>query len=242
MDAHIDGDILVYHAGFAADKDTTTDVSVSLANVKKMLAKKVHHVMSIFNIKNVYLYITADDKSNFRYKVATSQPYKGNRAKGHRPIFYSEIREYLVRVHSAKVVTGEEADDELGRQGTANPHESIILSSDKDLRMIPGWHWEMGDRMPYFVTDPGYLVLEEQRSKVEIFGTGHTWFSAQLLMGDRADNIPGLPGYGVVKTWETLSRVKSIKKLDLIVEQCYTEQGMEARLEEIRSLVWIRRT
>ena len=241
MDVHIDGDILVYHAGFAADKDTTTDVSVSLANVKKMLNKKLNYTMSVFNIKNVYLYITADDKSNFRYKVATTQPYKGNRSKGHRPIFYSEIREYLTRVHDAQLITGEEADDAIGRAGSADPDNSIILSSDKDLRMIQGWHWEMGDRKPYFVTDPGYLVLEEQRSKVEIFGTGYTWFAAQCLMGDRADNIPGLPGYGVVKTWETLSRVKSISKLDSIIEQCYNKEGMEARLEEIRRLAWILR-
>lgn len=242
MDIHIDGDIIVYNAGFAADNDTTTDVSISLANSKKMIFNKVGYIKETFNIKNVYVYLTADDKSNFRYEVAKTLPYKGNRIKSHRPTFYNEIRNYLVKKFDAEMVSGKEADDELGIRLSADPQNNIVLSKDKDIRMIPGWHWEMGERMPYYVTDPGFLILENRRSKVEIFGTGYAWYCAQLLMGDKADNIPGLTGYGVVKAWETLCRAKDNKELDSLVEREYDKMDVSDRLEEIRKLVWISRT
>lgn len=238
MDAFIDGDIIVYHAGFAADKDSD-ELVVSLSNARNMLLSKIKQIKSLFLIENVYLYLTSDDKSNFRYQIATTLPYKGNRSKAHKPIFYTEIRKYLVEKHNAIMVTGEEADDAIGRDAQNSLNESIILSSDKDLRMIPGWHWEMGDRAPYYVTELGYIYLEEHRSKVELFGTGYAWYCAQLLMGDRADNIPGLPGYGVVKTWEVLRRFKTKADLDKIVETEYASAGLTDRLKEIRQLIWI---
>lgn len=241
MDIHIDGDIIVYNAGFAADNDTTKDVSISLANTKNMVFNKIEFCKQIFNIKNVHVYLTSNDKSNFRFAVAETLPYKGNRLKSHKPVFYNEIRDYLVKKFDAQVITGKEADDELGIKLSQDPINNIVLSKDKDLRMVPGWHWEMGERMPYFVSDPGFLILENRRSKVELFGTGYAWYAAQLLMGDKADNIPGLTGYGVVKTWELLNRAKNTEELDSIVSREYDKMKVLDRLDEIRKLIWISR-
>ena len=83
------------------------------------------------------LVLTSDDKSNFRFQVATILPYKGNRLMD-KPFWYSTIRSYLMDSYSAHVVYGMEADDYLGIQQSEN---TVISSVDKDLDNIPGKHF-----------------------------------------------------------------------------------------------------
>ena len=59
---------------------------------------------------------------------------------------------------------------------------SIIVSIDKDFDQVPGWHYN-------FVKGEKYYVDDDQ---------GFYNFCAQLLTGDRADNIIGLRGIGPV--------------------------------------------
>lgn len=239
MDAFIDGDIVTYKAGFSAEKDGG-ELAHSLGNTKRIISKLVDDLNGTFRIDNVYVYLTADSKSGYRYDVAKTKPYKGNR-KSPRPKHYNEIREYLVKYHGAEVVSDREADDEMGITASVAPKFSIIVSADKDLRMIPGWHYEMGERPPYYVTDPGYLVLEEQGNKPYLFGTGYAWFCAQCIMGDTSDNIPGLEKYGPVATYDLLRRWKTTDDLDNLVLAEYEKNGVADRLDEVKELLWIQR-
>jgi hypothetical protein len=56
------------------------------------------------------LFLTSNDKSNYRFEVAKTVPYKGNRVAP-KPHHYNTIREYLISRHKAVVIEGKEADD-----------------------------------------------------------------------------------------------------------------------------------
>src|SRR5690606_31252201 len=56
-------------------------------------------------------YLTGRDQ--FREKVATIKPYKGNRDPTHKPYHYDAIKDYLIGKWGAKVVSHYEADDAM---------------------------------------------------------------------------------------------------------------------------------
>ena len=51
---------------------------------------------------------------NYRDRIATILPYKGNRDPCKRPVYYDEMREYLIEYFGAELNTGMETDDACG--------------------------------------------------------------------------------------------------------------------------------
>lgn len=278
--AQVDGDILIYKAGFSAQRTlyrfvyndgSKIDYSNStLAELKKDLksrgishndghlqkliapepldfaCRKIKMLLdSILNkteADSFNLYLTANDKSNFRFKLATIKEYKGNRKNMKKPVHYEALREFLITYYGAEVIFDQEADDAMGIAQMNNLSSSIICSIDKDMNMIPGYHYNIDSQETYISKDPGELRLSDDRKK--IFGTGLKWFYAQMLMGDNADNIPGIPGFGPVKTFEMLSRFSTENDFKSVVErefkECYT-LNWEKAFKEVANLLWIRR-
>lgn len=161
-------------------------------------------------------------KGNFRYSVATILPYKGTRSTV-KPTHYDAIRQFLVDVYDAKVSTGMEADDMLGLNQT---EDTVIVSLDKDLDMIPGRHYN-------WVADKEYTIDELE---------GMRKFYAQMLTGDSTDNILGLYGVGPNST-----HVKKLKDMDeesmkkSVIEQYRARFGLYHGqfLQETSKLLWI---
>ena len=208
MKALIDSDIFQYEFGSATDSEYRP---IPWPFVQARVQGRIDHIVEATGADEYQLYITSDDKSNFRYQLATIRPYKGNR-KQEKPHWYNHIRNFLVDQRGAIEVFGMEADDAISIaqwgdlikpvklldgseyakkdmiQGYGKEYdylETIICSRDKDLKMVPGWHYEWGisgrpDKGPYFITE-----LEGQAN-----------FYFQLLSGDTVDNIPGLFGVG----------------------------------------------
>jgi len=129
------------------------------------------------------IYLTGT--GNFRAELATIKPYKGNRTAP-RPYHYDALRQYMVEKHGAKVVNGIEADDAVsiiqwrGRQKTPKHPRTIICTVDKDLLMVPGFHYNTREKEAW------YQSPEEAQLA----------FYRQLLTGDGTDNIPGCHGIG----------------------------------------------
>lgn len=102
-----------------------------------------------------------------------------------------------------EVASGCEADDciaSVAARIAAAGRPVIIVSGDKDLRQCLGPH--------VFMWDPG--LKEEKLHTLESFRTEYglepaAWADMQALMGDTADNIPGVPGIGP-KTAEKIFR------------------------------------
>jgi 5'-3' exonuclease len=165
--ALIDGDILTYRTGFSS-----RDIPLSLALSR--LNKTIENICKACDAKDYNIYLTSQDHSNFRFEVDPT--YKANRSS-EKPPYYTDLREYMTEVHKAEIAFGCEADDLLG----INQNEdTIICTIDKDLKQIPGRHYN-------FVKDYHYTVTPQE---------GLHWFYTQIVTGDNADNVKGLAGIG----------------------------------------------
>ena len=138
-------------------------------------------------------YLTGE--RNFRDAVATLQRYKGNRydADGVRikpqPLWLSEVRAYLIAYWGCILVDEKEADDALSTHAAQATWEVVISSIDKDLRINQGLHHDMNSGMLSKVEGFGELYM----SGADLKGSGLKFFCAQMLMGDQADWVKGLP-------------------------------------------------
>lgn len=124
-----------------------------------------------------------DSANNFRLDVAFTKPYKGQRQKGKPPFFY-ELRAYMIKMHNAIVSKTNEADDlmsifqhkdvkglvEQGAEIGTEPHKqfcgTVIVSKDKDLMIVPGWHYDPDSGDKVYVDTLGWLspVMKERES------------------------------------------------------------------------------
>jgi len=164
---------------------------------------------------------------NFRYEVAKTQPYKANRNKAHRPQYEKQIRKYIESKWPTTVTDGIEADDALGMaQCTYGPYESVIISIDKDLDMIPGLKYNIMHELNYDITE------EEAWKK----------FCLQVLTGDSTDNIPGLPRIGAKKAEKMLDGLDHTQWLEEVARQYASKSGREDwwdYMTEQAQLIWI---
>lgn len=173
-------------------------------------------------------YLTGE--GNFREEISVTRKYKGNRDPEHKPVYYKEIRDYLIQYWGAEVVNGMEADDALGIEQHKSMCSSktdiwgdtIICSIDKDLLQCPGLHYN-------FVKKEKYWITEEQGIKN---------FYYQLLVGDNTDNIQGVVGIGPKKAQQILAGCKTEKEMYDACVKAYNNQEL---LNEMAQLVYIRR-
>lgn len=280
MKALVDGDILIYKAGFSSQRTSYRFVSLNgakiefgdmpLTQVKKDLHLKgitsnegklqrlispiqvefafqrlrmlVESVLEKVGADSYHLFLTSTDHSNYRYNIAKLQEYKGNRKNMKRPVHYDVLREYLIKYYDAEVIHNQEADDAMGIMQSKSTDNTIICSIDKDLDMIPGYHYNIDTGETYVATDPGTVYLDDTRHKV--IGRGLKWFYAQMLLGDNADNIPGIPGYGPVKVVETLEKLTTEKEMIDCTYKIYLKYYKNCAImnyKEVADLLWIRR-
>lgn len=188
MHALIDADRLAYSCGGAKDDD---GYPLEWPLVASRVDNNLKSLIQAVAATNYSLFLTADDKSNFRIRVASIRPYKGHRSS-EKPFWYEQVRRYLIEEWNADCVSGMEADDAIGIESIALQDSRskndcdcpipVICSVDKDLDMIPGLH---------------YNELRPERGIYEISEVdGLRDFYKQLLTGDPTDNIPGLFGVG----------------------------------------------
>lgn len=210
----LDLDPTVYASGFAADSEVrkewqnkgacfeeaeairleTDYLDHALSNTKTAVDFMLDYAFPERKWHRAFL----TGKNNFRTTVATIKPYKGNRDPNHKPKYYNEIREYLVGKYNAEVIDGQEADDMLGIVQWSFPDKStVICSIDKDLKMIPGYH---------YVPSTGY---GDNRKPPTFFyqsvDDANMYFWFQMMTGDATDNIPGLPGVGPMTANKVIS-------------------------------------
>jgi len=157
-------------------------------NCLHSVKQRLQSILDEVSAKSFRLFLTGKDN----YRDSLVDYYKANRDRTRRPYHFENITNYLVEHWNAEIINGREADDACGiaqfedwmdneMYGDAKhrpeDHGTIICSIDKDLDMIPGWHYHFVKQEKYFVTE------NEARD----------WFYCQLLTGDMgSDNIPGL--------------------------------------------------
>ena len=223
------------------DWEFTESVKVAPVEFACQAAKVIlKQMLSRFNAEKGVLYLTSNDKTNYRFDVAKTAVYKGNRKKP-KPVHYDAIRDYLISTYNAKVISGMEADDALGihQVGLAERgKESVICSIDKDLLMIPGWHYNFVKDEMVLASDPGELSLVVRGKKKAIKGNGLKWFFAQMLLGDSADNIKGVHGLGAVGVFKILDKENTEQGMSDVVRKIFND---DERFIETSKLLWIQR-
>ena len=216
--ALIDADFLVYRIGFSTEDEP---VSIAKARLTEWLEDFIY-----VKLKADHYLAWITGKTNYRYDIAKTVPYKGNRKDVQRPKHYEALREHLVKRHDAIVTVGEEADDTVAMDSTILLDECWIVHVDKDLDQLQGWHYNP-------VKDERYYVNDFDAYKA---------FCTQLLTGDRIDNIPCLAGIGPKKAAKALKDAKTKEELLQAVFEKYQECGhtLEYFTEQAR-LLWLRR-
>lgn len=166
--ALVDGDIVAYRASASAEKD---DERIALIRAHRTL----QDIVSVTGADEIKVFLSGS--TNFRKDIYPE--YKANRDHLPRPRFLQAVREFIVLDWSAEVTDGYEADDALGVASQEREiGSSIVCSIDKDLRQLPGVHYN-------FVTGEFSTVDEIE---------GWRNFYKQLVLGDRGDNVPGFDG------------------------------------------------
>lgn len=181
----VDGDMIAYWAG--GRDDTTVQTSRTVA-LNKIAAMQLHS-----GAESVVLHLTAATSTKAdRFLIATVKPYQGQRKSGRKPKNWGFLREWMETytgdAFRVKLWATREADDGLALMSSFYGGERVICTKDKDMRMLPGWHLNWDDMSMIHVPVGCFDLVHNELQY------GHKWFWLQLLQGDTADNIPGVPG------------------------------------------------
>lgn len=216
-----------------------------------LLKKKRDHWLKTltefgFQITEQVHFLTAKDRSNFRYDVPIEPEYKHNRQGTPLPFGFQDCVKYCIDNWGAQLITGMEADDAIGIEASANPQGTIRIS-EKDLRMIPGWHFDISASFPspLYVTDPGHLIWCRRNTIAQtgyVIGWGIKWFWFQMLVGDKADGVVGIPGMGDSKAFKLLSDAHTLEAFEDLVYHEYERCALEDKYDQTKKLLWICRT
>ena len=140
------------------------------------------------------------DKTNFRYRVDPN--YKSNRKGMDKPILYNDIMEKCIRNYDCTIHTDVEADDTMGLYQDKKGRTTCIVSPDKDMKQIEGYHLNLNK-----IPDGVELVTADE---------GYQFFLTQCIAGDPTDGYAGCPTMGMKKskawlekfgyTWDSVVR------------------------------------
>lgn len=213
----IDGDIVAYRAGFSSNDLTAKDAELKVDELISTILSDTEG----FADDNYEVYLTG--KGNFRFDIAKTLEYKGNRKDAAKPIHLPHVREYMITKYKATVSEGEEADDLIAIEATKFGMTTVVASIDKDMLQIPCYH---------------YNITRRELSAVGEF-TGLKYFYSQILTGDKADNIKGLYRCGPVKANKILDECDTEIKLWNTCVEAY--EGDADRVIENARLLWLRR-
>jgi DNA polymerase-1 len=200
MIALIDGDIIAYRCSASCEpnkqKLEREPLGLAISRADELLYRICDHLA----VDKYRVFLSGSE--NFR-KVLDPN-YKANRVQP-KPEYLDSVRNLLIEEWDAEVCAGYEADDGLG---IAASDDSIICSIDKDLRQIPGRHFD-------FVKNESFEIDAELAVRC---------FYTQMLVGDRSDNVDGIEGIGPVKAGRILDG-KSPQEMEASVYDCYRGAG-----------------
>ena len=219
MLAMLDADIYAYRAAAACENE---DELQAVRSVDSLIINTLMcGVDKCGYVDSWKLFLTG--KVNFRNLIAVTAPYKGNIADKVTPKHLAALRKHLMQEWKATLSDGQEADDSIAIEATKLGDDGVIVSLDKDLDQVAGWHYNFVKREAYYITENvGLLKLY-----------------MQILTGDAADNIIGIRGVGNIKAKKMLEEATNEAELFQRCVEAY--DGNEDRVVENAHLLFLRR-
>lgn len=216
----VDGDIVAYRAAFAT-QDLFPEDAVTKVDELMFYILDDGLELPFPSEDDFQVYLTG--QNNFRFDIAKSHEYKGNRRTSEKPIHLTLTRQHLTDKYGAITSDGEEADDLIAKHAASLNYDCVIASVDKDMLQIPCWHFNFSKK--------------EWKKQNEFDGL--KFFYSQILMGDRSDNVVGLYRVGPKTAESMLSECKTEHEMYEAVVKAYSED-VERVIENAR-LLWLRR-
>lgn len=191
----LDADITAYWFAYIGqdsikwDEETTsTWTTKELHQVCEEADAKIAEFKAFLEADEVIVCLSCPTDDGWRKKLLPT--YKANR--GAKPIYLSAVKDHLRARYRTYERPTLEADDILGilsTHPTLLPGRKIIVSTDKDLKTIPGWLWNPDK-------DKEARLISTQEADY--------WHLYQTLVGDTTDNYKGCPGIGPKKAEKLL--------------------------------------
>src|SRR3990172_4114069 len=221
--ALIDGDFVAYQTAAWAH----TSQSDVLAMTERLMAQLTDWARHAFCSK-IIVALSCPREDGFRRKAYPL--YKAHR-NADPPAMLDTAKQVLRDEFQTVEMKGLEADDIMGILATNGKIFSpVMVSVDKDLLQIPGWHFN-----PEKQDFPTFIPLE----------AADRAFHMQWLTGDTGDGFKGLEGIGPKKAEKILEAVKGIDNIVLAVAvayashaEKYTRDYCEAMARCARILRW----
>ena len=184
--ALIDADIITYTAAHATCTWVTEDEAwTDMEEAKKFVREIAEEWTKAADCTDFRMILSPDDRTNYRLLVWPD--YKTHRKSSKKPPHLSDIVAHIREEYPVKDIPYLEGDDVLGIIHTRNVDSSVIISTDKDMATVPGWHYnpnkDYGNGPRY--VDQGYATR---------------WLLTQTLAGDPTDGYKGARGIGPKKT------------------------------------------
>lgn len=198
------GRILLLDADGPAYKAAATVKTLDTA-IRKFIKLALTQLF-LTNSEHGKLYLTASGcVKAYRDCYPTVKPYQGNRSGKAKPPLLEPLRCAIARIAaeggaglppelSVELHHYWEADDAMIMDAHTQGPLGLIESADKDLRMTPGPYLEQETGVVDIITDRFGWIDEAftPSGKLKVRGHGTKFFLAQMLMGDKADNVAGL--------------------------------------------------
>jgi DNA polymerase-1 len=197
MQALVDGDIVAYRCAASVKEFEPMELAIYRVDVL------LQQIIEATDATTMQVFVKGKD--NFRYKIYPE--YKANRRDTPDPIWRQACHDHLLNEYKAIEAHGMEADDLLG----INQQEegSVICSIDKDLRTIPGHHFN-------------FVKVElDHVKKQDALRT----FYKQMLIGDRSDNLFGVDKIGPKKADKLLEHLDDEQDMFEVVYNKYNEDA-----------------
>ena len=221
--AIIDGSSLLYRAFYALPPTMTSPDGVPTNAVYGFLRM----LLSLYReLDPAYVAVTFD-KARQTFRMEMYDGYKATRKPAPAELVpqFDLILEVMhvmgVAVYS---LSGYEGDDVLGTLSARYEKELpvAIVTGDRDALQLAS------DRTTVYLTQKGISSMSEMTPKAveEKYGiTPSQVIDMKALMGDTADNIPGVPGIGEKTALKLLTQYKTLDNLYAHVDEIKGAQG-----------------
>jgi len=198
----IDGDSLIYIHSWKLREDD------DFYNHREAIREHIRQILSSTGCQQYIGYVKGS--KSIRKTLAKTKEYKGNRKNSKRPKFYYEYYDFLVMELGFKFSDdGLEADDlcKIAWGELKDKYDITVATPDKDLKQFPTTFFN-------YVKNE-FEVVDINKAKYNF------WY--QVLVGDSADNIPGLKGIGPVGAKKILLDPDK-KGLHVVVYEAFLNQ------------------
>jgi hypothetical protein len=204
--------------GYTLKKESRPEpVSHAIHNVNKQYETILTNLSAHAKVgSEASFYIESFVSGNENFRMDISADYKGGREDEEKPFHLSDCKQHIVNKWNGSLEEGLEADDLLGIAAMNHWRmckrikdypSCIIVTTDKDLNCVPGWHYN-------YVKDELFFISDEAALR---------FFYTQVLMGDRTDGVVGIPGVGKATATKRIATVElcedawDLNKLELLL-------------------------